>query len=98
MPAATQALAQPIVSASGTGSAALTSTDGILRGYSVRETAGSPAAASLRLRDGSVSGTILAVVALAASESKAQTLPNVRVNAGVYLERVAGSTEVVVYT
>lgn len=69
-----------------------------LVGLSVRESAGTPAAASLVLRDGtSTAGEIVAVVELAANESKVLLLPAVRIVDGIFVDREAGSSELIVY-
>ena len=63
-------------------------------GWSIRENAGTPAAAAVRLRDGS-GGQILASIGLAAGQSSAQTLQPLGVNfrTGIFVEIVAGSVE-----
>lgn len=69
-----------------------------LAGLSVRESAGTPAAASFVLRDGtSVTDPIRFVAKLALSESRAVALPALSFNTGVFVHREAGSTELVLY-
>jgi hypothetical protein len=74
-------------------SSAVTSVDGVLMGFSVREAAGTPAAAAMRLRAGSATGTILATVTLAAGESVRDWFgPNgITATGGVYFELVYGT-------
>ena len=73
---------------------------GHLSGWSVVESAGTPAAAQLRFHDSvDTTGTILGVAKLAASGTDAG--PNmdegIRFRNGIYMEVVAGSVEGVVY-
>lgn len=70
-----------------------------LAGWSVRETAGTPAQAKLRLRHGSSTGQILATVRLAQETSETVELNReIRTPSGVYLEIVTGTVEAVAYT
>lgn len=67
-------------------------------GWSVREAAATAAAATVRFRDTSVAGQILAVLELAADGSDTTVLdPAVVPDGGVYVEVVAGTVEGVVY-
>jgi len=69
-----------------------------LVGLTVRESAGTPAVASLVLRDGTTAtDPIVAVVELAANESKAVPLPAVNIATGIFVDREAGTTELVLY-
>lgn len=68
---------------------------GCVEGWSLRETAA--AAASVRLRDGTVSGQILATIALAASASVSVGQLESRFGTGVYVQIVSGAVEGVVY-
>lgn len=71
-----------------------------LGGFSVREAAGTAAAATVRLRRETVAGQILAVLELAADESATLILPeeeHIATGAGVYVEVVAGTVEGVLY-
>lgn len=73
----------------------------IFRGFSVRENAGSPAAAAVNFRKNSVSGQIIGVLELAANESATLALSkkNKRTSeGGVYVQVTAGSIEGVLYT
>lgn len=63
-----------------------------LAGWSIKEAAGSPAVATVRLRDGAVGGQILFDIELAANESSNIMFPrSLRTEAGVYVEQVAGT-------
>lgn len=73
---------------------------GNLSGWSIWESAGTPAAAQVRFRDGtSTAGTIIGGVKLVASATDAG--PNmdegIRFVTGCYMEVVSGSVEGVVY-
>lgn len=65
----------------------------VLHGFALAEAGVIPAAAKVRLRDGSATGTVLATVSLAASESVRDALPGLRVSTGVYLEVASGTVE-----
>ena len=68
------------------------------RGVSIRESAGSPAPATIRLRKASVSGQILMVIELAENESATLVLEeNVPSEGGVYVQVVTGTIEGVIY-
>jgi hypothetical protein len=61
-------------------------------GFSVRESAGTAAAAAVNFRHGSVSGQILAVLELAANESATISLGGVfQTPDGVYVQQVSGT-------
>ena len=67
-------------------------------GFSVRESAGSPAAAAVNFRDSAVGGQILAVLELGADESASFNLDDVLpVDTGVYVEVVSGTISGVLY-
>ncbi|WP_116051684.1 hypothetical protein [Amycolatopsis palatopharyngis] len=69
-----------------------------LVGLTVRESAGTAAVASVVLRDGTAAtDPVIAVVELAANESKVITLPAVAITTGVFVDREAGSSELVLY-
>lgn len=71
---------------------------GTLVGYSIRESAVSPAVATVVLRNGDgASDPMVAVIELAASGSETTVLPAVECPDGIYVDRVAGSTEVILY-
>jgi hypothetical protein len=74
-------------------SGAVTAVDGRLMGFSVREAAGTPAKAAMRLRAGSATGAILATVTLAPEESVRDWFgPNgITATGGVYYELVSGT-------
>jgi hypothetical protein len=71
---------------------------GQLAGWSIREAAGTPAAALVRLRDGTVSGQILAEIALAASGEDTKTNVEVNYAPDAFVKVVSGTVEGVVYT
>lgn len=79
----------------GSGQTTLTS----LTGFWFCENAASPAAAAVNLRDGGVSGAIIARIKLAASESKGLSLTRpVRLTSGaLYVEVTAGTVQGGVY-
>jgi hypothetical protein len=90
----------PVPFASRSSSLLIASGFGRISGWSIWESAGTPAAAQVRFRDSvDNSGTILGGVKLVASATDAG--PNmdegVRFRAGVYMEVVAGSVEGVIY-
>lgn len=69
-----------------------------LKGLSIRESAGSPAVATIRLRKASVSGQILMVLELAENESATLILDSpIPSEDGVYVQVVAGTVEGVIY-
>lgn len=88
----------PFASAT-TDAAVSTSKPTKLYGWSVTESAGSPALASAVLRNGTGTGDpIVAVCSLLASTSGGQMFVEpVLCNGGLFLDRTAGSTTVVVY-
>lgn len=91
-------MARPLVVASGSASAQAETGSGILAGLSARESAGTPALAVFQLCDGTSSaGPLLATVSLGASGSQNVSLPAVPFNTGIYVNRVTGSTEIVLY-
>lgn len=62
------------------------------RGFSVRESAGAAAVATVNFRSGSVSGQILWTLELAADESAGIVLPDqLLTSGGVYVQVVAGT-------
>lgn len=69
-----------------------------LYGYTVRESAGTPAAATVILRNGTTNtDPIVGIVELAGDNSRADILPAVDCPDGLFIERAAGSTELVLY-
>lgn len=87
--------------AAGTGDAQVVTGKGRLLGFSARESAGTPAAASFILRDGtSASGTPIVFVNLAASETLNGDyggINGIEFANGLYLDRVSGTTDLSVY-
>lgn len=69
----------------------------ILAGVNVTESAATAAAAHLRVRDGSSTGAVLATVKVAGDGHADVPTYHVHCQNGVYIERVSGSTEVVVF-
>lgn len=96
-------MAAPFNLATGSSSAAGPTSTGVVRlmGWSVFESAGSPAAAKVVFHDGvGTSGAIIGNCVLAASGEKTQWLgPQgiLCVAGGIYVERVAGSTTVTLW-
>lgn len=73
---------------------------GYLYGYSLRESAGTPAVATAFLRDGTgATDPVLVVLELAANGVETQWFgpQGIPINGGVYLDRVAGEVEGVLY-
>lgn len=68
-----------------------------LVGWSFHENAGSPAAATVRLRNNAVGGQVVAVIELAANESTTVSLCHPLQVTGTYVEVVAGSVAGVLY-
>lgn len=69
-----------------------------LAGYSIRESAGTAAVATVILRNGTTAtDPIAALIELAANQSTTATLPAVDCPGGVFVDRVAGETELVLY-
>ncbi len=67
-------------------------------GFSVRESAGTPAVAAVNLRHGAVGGQIIVVLELAANESASYVFPGmVSTPDGLYFEAVAGTVSGVAY-
>jgi hypothetical protein len=84
--------------ASGTADAQAFTGQCTLYGYAVRENAGTPAAASLVLRNGTtVTDPPVAFISLAAGGSQVVTLPAVDCTNGVFADRLSGTTELVLY-
>lgn len=95
------ALAYPAVAGTGNVTFTLASSGPAhLFGWSVQESAGSPAIASATLRDGSASGAVIGNISVLASDSKHVWFgpQGVTVPSGVVvLVRVAGTTTVTLY-
>lgn len=86
--------------ATGTGDVQIVTSPVRLIGYSVFESAGTPAAASLTLRDGtSTAGTPVVSVELAQNTSETRTLGGngVLVGGGIFLDRTSGETTVTIW-
>lgn len=85
--------------ATGTADAQISTGKGKLHGFSCRESAAVAAAATFILRDGTTAaGTALAYVELAANVSQTTNFSNpVEFTTGLFLDRVAGETEVTAF-
>lgn len=84
--------------ASGTSSVQAITGRARILGYSVRETADTPAAATVVLRDGTAtSAPARLFVELAGSGSQTARTPVIDFETGVYVHREAGSSEIVLY-
>lgn len=85
--------------ATGTADVQVVSRGCILRGFSIRESAGTPAVATVILRDGTAAtDPIVAVIELAANGSVTEYFDDgISISTGVYVDRVAGETEGAVY-
>lgn len=84
--------------ASGTGDVAAVTGAATLWGYSVRESAGTPAAATVVVRDGDAdTDPARVLIELAADQSQTVRLPAVQFDDGIFIDRVAGETELVLY-
>lgn len=92
---ATRGYADAVALASGTGNVQATSGPTLLHAYSVRENAATAAAATVRIYDGTDNtGTLVASIELAADASETVGFgAPVRCANGVFVERVAGTTE-----
>jgi len=91
-------MARAIAVASGAGDVQAVTGSGTLVGYSVRETAGSPAAATLTLRDGtSAAGAPCVFISLAASTSLTAISPALDFSLGLFVDRVTGTSEIALY-
>lgn len=67
-------------------------------GFSVRENAGTPAAASITIRNGaSSSAPAIAVINLSAGSSQTADIPAIDCLSGIFVDRISGTTELVVY-
>lgn len=70
-----------------------------LHGYSIRESALVAAAATVILRDGTdATGVPLVYIELAADRSETRRLASIDVATGVFVDRVAGETELTIFT
>lgn len=92
-------MADAIAVASGTADSQMYTGSGEMHGFSCRESAAIAAAATFILRDGtSAAGTALAYVEVAANASETVSFAeSVEFQTGLYLDRVAGETEVTAY-
>ncbi len=70
-----------------------------LTGWSIRESAGTPAAAAVNLRKAAVGGQIVATIELAANGSTTQVVNDgwIACEGGCYVEVVSGTVEGVLY-
>jgi hypothetical protein len=91
-------MARAIPLATGTGDVQASTGACTLVGFSARETVGS-ASADVTLRDGTdTSGTVKAILRLAANGSQAAQIPPVDFSTGVFVDRSGtGSSELVLY-
>lgn len=85
----------PIPAASGLVGPAGTDLMAKFMGYSVGENAGTPAAAKVRFRAGSLTGPVIAVSHVAASSSDTRWFGpcGIRAEGGIYVELVSGTVE-----
>ena len=91
-------MARGIPVASGAGDVQAISGSATLHGYSVRESAGTPAAAALVLRDGTqASDPPRCFIELQANEARDVQLPGVRFANGVFVDREAGTSEICLF-
>lgn len=91
-------MARTIPAPSATAGPQLVTGAGTPVGVSCRESAGTPAAASFVLRDGTDNtGRPLTFVHLAQSESQTFQVPAVTFTTRLYLDRTGGQTEAVAY-
>lgn len=95
MAAHANAYALPVADGFLVGTGPGSSTPQILYGWSVHESSGTPAVASFLIRDGSVTGNIVAAVELAADGDDTVWFGDrgVRVPGGIFVDRVAGTVE-----
>jgi hypothetical protein len=91
-------MSRAIVVPTGTGDVQAATGDVDLYGFSARESAGTAAVATVVIRDGtSAAGTPVAFIELAANGSVTTPLPDVGVRNGLFVDRIAGETELVLY-
>jgi len=91
-------MANAIAIATGTGDTQGATGPATLVGYSIRESSGTPAVATVLLRNGtSAAGPVVAIIELVANASASATLPAIDCPAGVFVDRAAGETELVLY-
>jgi hypothetical protein len=84
--------------ASGAADAQAVADAATLVGFSVRESAGSAAVATVIIRNGdSDAAPAVAMIELAADGSQTAKLPAIDCPDGIFVERVAGSTELAIY-
>jgi hypothetical protein len=89
-------MARAVYVASGTADSAQSA--GTLVGLYVRESAGTPAAAEVVIRNGTTAtDPIVYRRELATNENHVVSLPGVDCSAGIFVDRVAGETELVLY-
>ena len=89
-------MARAIAVAAGTGDVQAVTGSGTLVGYSVRETAA--ATATLTLRDGtSAAGAACILISLPASTSQTAISPAIDFSLGLFVDRVTGTSEIVLY-
>ena len=87
-----------VVVRTGTGDVQAVSGAGTLHGWSARESAGTAAAATVVLRDGtSTAGAPVASIELGPNARASERIPSVGFGTGLYVDRVAGETELSLY-
>ena len=87
-----------IAIATGTADVQGVSGSATVAGYSVRESAGTAAVATVILRNGTAAtDPVVALIELAANQSVTASMPAVDCPNGVFIDRVAGETELVLY-
>jgi hypothetical protein len=87
-----------IAVASGTAGVQAATGAATLAGYSVRESAGSPLAATVILRNGtSAAGAAVAFIEIGADASQTVTLPAIDCPNGIFVDRVAGTSEIAIF-
>lgn len=91
-------MASAIPIATGTSDVQAYTGPGVLVGCSFRENAGTPAVASIVLRDGTTdTGKIIAVINLLADESMRDNFPDIHFATGLFVEKESGETQGAVY-
>lgn len=83
--------------ATGTGDVTIASAETTLMGWSIRESAGTPAVAAVNIEDGA--GNVIAAIELAANGSSTEWFgpDGVRARGGLAVDRQSGETEGAVY-
>ena len=87
-----------IPAASGTAGVQLVSGPATVYGYSIRDNAATAAVATVVLRDGtSSSAPAVAFIELPADGSRSERLPGLQFQNGVFVDRAAGTSEIILY-